>query len=95
LLPQFDNFRSMFHNYLVFCFLVWHGVIFIKDGVYKNGIFKFVVTFALDYPKTFPKIIFNSKVFHPLISINSGELDLSVMSNLIHHTLGLMIFAES
>lgn len=38
-------------NYLVsHCFLVWFGVIFIRHGLYQDGVFKFTVYIPDNYP---------------------------------------------
>ena len=55
ILPQFDNIS------------IWHGVVFVRDGYYKNGIFKFKIKIPNKYPNDEPQVIFFSKVFHPLI----------------------------
>ena len=66
ILPQFDEIK------------VWHGVIFIREGLYKDGIFKFVITIPQNYPAKAPEITFTSKVFHPYVDFSNGKLDLSV-----------------
>ena len=60
-------------------FLVWHGVIFIRSGIYKGGKFKFLFEFPKDFPKKRPNIRFTQKVYHPLIDTINGALDLDVM----------------
>jgi len=65
-LPSADNIRR------------WHGVIFVHNGYYKNGIYKFIIDIPKDYPKVIPKILFTSKMFHPLINPTTGEVDVSV-----------------
>jgi len=57
---------------------LWHGVIFLRKGLYKNGIFKFFLKIPESYPDNGPKVLFISQVFHPLIDASSGELDLSI-----------------
>ena len=34
--------------------LEWHGIIFIRNGLYKNGKFKFILEFPQDFPKSRP-----------------------------------------
>ena len=65
IVPQYDNIK------------IWHGVLFVREGYYKDGIFKFEIHIPNEYPKQPPKVIFVSKVFHPLIDSASGLLDLT------------------
>ena len=59
--------------------LVWDGVIFLRGGLFKDGKFKFKVEFEQETLRSIPKIIFKSKVYHPLINIKTGELDTRVL----------------
>ncbi|DBA03639.1 TPA: hypothetical protein N0F65_006818 [Lagenidium giganteum] len=65
-LPSFDESR------------VWYGVIFIHTGLYRNGIFKFTIFLPENYngSGTYPRIVFNTKVFHPYVDQETRELDL-------------------
>ena len=65
IIPQSDNIK------------IWHGIIFPREGIYKDGIFKYQIHIPNDYPNSPPKVIFVSKVYHPLINQKTGELDLS------------------
>ena len=65
IIPQSDNIK------------IWHGVIFPREGIYRDGIFKYKIHIPPDYPNSPPKVIFVSKVFHPLINPKTGLLDLS------------------
>jgi len=56
----------------------WNGVIFVKEGAYKKGIFKFIIQINQSYPSKPPIVIFLTKVIHPLIDIRSGVLDIKV-----------------
>lgn len=64
-LPSTENLRE------------WHGVIFLRKSYYRNGVFKFVISIPESYPEEGPRVFFVSKVFNPMISPDSGELDLS------------------
>ena len=56
--------------------LVWFGVIFVRQGLYQSGIFKFCVVIPPSYPDSdCPQIIFDHSPFHPLINPKTGELD--------------------
>jgi len=54
-------------------------VIFVREGYYKEGIFKFEIHIPQNYPSKPPEIQFTTKIFHPLVDISSGKLDLSVI----------------
>ena len=51
-----------------------------KTG-YENGIFELEIKFPEDYPISAPKITFISRVFHPNIHQESGEICLEVLKN--------------
>ncbi|KAG8001384.1 AKT-interacting protein [Nibea albiflora] len=56
--------------------IVWFGVIFIRHGLYQDGVFKFTVYIPDNYPDgECPKLVFDIPVFHPLVDPVSGELD--------------------
>ncbi|KAI5626183.1 AKT-interacting protein, partial [Silurus asotus] len=56
--------------------LMWFGVIFIRHGLYQDGVFKFTVYIPDNYPDgECPKVVFDIPVFHPLVDPVSGELD--------------------
>jgi ubiquitin-protein ligase len=57
--------------------LEWHGVLFIDQGWYKGGVFKFVIHIPVDYPESAPSVYFFNRVFHPLVDDKTGKLDLS------------------
>lgn len=57
--------------------IVWHGVIFVRDKVYKSGIFKFIINFPTNYPLKIPEVHFITPIIHPYIQENTGKLDLT------------------
>ncbi|KAG8562635.1 hypothetical protein GDO81_015746 [Engystomops pustulosus] len=60
----------------VLVFPVWFGVIFIRHGLYQDGVFKFTVYIPDNYPDgECPRLVFDIPVFHPLVDPISGELD--------------------
>ena len=61
-----------------------HGVIFVRRGLYREGIFRFVMTLPAEYNdiNTHPSIVFTPSIYHPLIDPVSGELNLRVEESL-------------
>ena len=57
LLPEFENIRKL------------HGVIFLRRGVYRDGVFRFTISLSQKYnsKNAHPKICFVPPIFHPLI----------------------------
>uniref|UniRef100_A0A069DS15 Putative ubiquitin-conjugating enzyme-related protein ft1 involved in programmed cell death n=1 Tax=Panstrongylus megistus TaxID=65343 RepID=A0A069DS15_9HEMI len=59
--------------------LVWYGVLFVRSGVYKGGIFRITLKISENFPdSTQPSVIFEDKIFHP--NINEETQELNVMS---------------
>lgn len=57
--------------------LVWFGVIFIRQGIYQEGIFRFNLHIPENYPDgDVPTVVFETSVFHPLIDPETRELDI-------------------
>jgi len=54
---------------------VWYGVIFIRQGLYRKGVFKFVLSIPDTYPDVPPQFKFLTPVYHPLVSPR-GEVDI-------------------
>ncbi|MCJ1284667.1 hypothetical protein MMC26_004003 [Xylographa opegraphella] len=46
----------------------WSGVFFPRKGPYVPAILRFEVTFPDEYPRLPPLIVFNSDIFHPLVT---------------------------
>lgn len=57
---------------------VWDGVILLRHGLYQGGMFKFKISIDTGYPVTPPSITFLSRVYHPLIDPETGELSIKV-----------------
>jgi ubiquitin-protein ligase len=80
-----DEYRHLSHNIpsgmiVVPSFhtlLEWHGVLFVNQGWYKGGVFKFVIHIPVDYPQSAPSVYFFNRVFHPLVDEKTGKVDLS------------------
>merc|ERR1712232_566698 len=56
----------------------WNGVIFLRSGPYRGGIFKFQIDLPEEYPDSPPSLHFISDVFHPLIEPGTGRVDLDI-----------------
>ena len=56
-------------------------MIFIRDGPYKGGIYKFEIKFPSEYPTKSPEVYFQTNILHPLIQETTGKLDLIKFSN--------------
>lgn len=54
---------------------VWHGVVFVRFGIFKDGKFKFKILFD-EFPKKPPKVYFMTEVWHPMVNHETGLLDL-------------------
>jgi ubiquitin-protein ligase len=68
LMPEFDNIKKL------------HGVIFVRRGLYRDGVFRFVITLPPTYndENTHPQIVFTPPIFNPLVDPTTGSLDLSL-----------------
>ena len=55
---------------------VWHGMIFIKIGMFAEGCFKFNLYIPDNFPYARPTLQFITPVFHPQIK-ETGELNLA------------------
>ncbi|ETV99564.1 hypothetical protein H310_08223 [Aphanomyces invadans] len=88
-LPNFDEPR------------LWHGVIFIHQGLYRNGIFKFSIRIPEMYNAigTYPKVTFFSKVFHPYVYPESNDLDLlpkfPTWDPDLHYIVSVLVYMKS
>jgi ubiquitin-protein ligase len=66
-LPQLDDIRK------------FHGVIFIRSGLYKDGVFRFRIDLPPGYNdiNMHPLVTFTPPVFNPLIDMATGKLELT------------------
>jgi len=56
--------------------LTWYGVLFIRQGAYQEGVFRFQVQIPENYPDgDVPKIMFENSVFHPSIDPVTNQLN--------------------
>lgn len=53
---------------------IWHGAVFVENGLYAEGIFHFKIILNDDYPYSKPTVRFTSKVFHPQVT-SKGTLN--------------------
>ena len=67
MLPEFEDIRML------------HGAIFVRRGLYRNGIFRFTMRLQKSYNSlnTHPEIVFTPPVLNPLIDPVTGALDLT------------------
>ncbi|XP_015113898.1 protein crossbronx homolog [Diachasma alloeum] len=57
---------------------LWFGVLFIRQGFYQGGVFRFTMTLPENFPDGgCPKVAFQSNVFHPLVYPETNELNTS------------------
>lgn len=58
---------------------VWFGVIFVRSGYYRDGIFRFNISLPKDFPNTtdVPTVIYQSELIHPLICPYTGILNIA------------------
>ena len=60
----------------------WQGTIFgPKDTSYEGGIFKIDIQIPNEYPFKPPKMKFNTKIWHPNISSQTGAICLDILKN--------------
>jgi len=58
--------------------LVWFGVVFIRQGIYQDGVFRFTLDIPKNYPDgDCPSITFRPAVYHPFVDPSTGKLDLA------------------
>lgn len=56
----------------------WHGVMFIRSGLYRGGIFKFQLDLPEEYPELPPTFHFTTDIYHPMVEPESGRVDIDV-----------------
>jgi ubiquitin-protein ligase len=66
ILPSLDNLRQ------------WSGVIFIRKGLYKGGIFRFFLELPRSYPANgaCPRVTFVTPLHHPHVDTKTGRVDI-------------------
>ena len=53
---------------------LWHCVIFVSNGPFHGGIFRFDIVFPPTYPTSTPQVYFPPTLLHPLVDPDSGRL---------------------
>jgi len=73
LLPEMDNIRKL------------HGVVFVRRGLWRNGIFRFLVVLPDNYNTTgcSPHVFFTPPIYNPLVHAETGKLDLTIDDSLL------------
>ena len=53
----------------------FYGVIFVRRGLYRNGVFRFVVKLPPTYNShnSHPEVVFTPTIFHPLINAKVSD----------------------
>lgn len=81
------------------------GVIFVRKGLYSDGIFRFKITLPPEYnsPGTCPAVVFTPPIFHPLVDPKTGAVRLessaqfgkpSEWDNKKHFLITILIFLK-
>ena len=52
-----------------------------RVGPYKTGKFKAKLYIPQDYPQSTVKVYFKTRIYHPLINFETGELDTKVIGS--------------
>ncbi|GAQ79211.1 ubiquitin-conjugating enzyme [Klebsormidium nitens] len=56
----------------------WEGAVFVRQGLYKGGIFKFTIRIPDGYPKEWPSVRFTTPLLHPQVD-SQGFLNLTLL----------------
>mmetsp|Transcript_42858 Transcript_42858/g.121265 ORF Transcript_42858/g.121265 Transcript_42858/m.121265 type:complete len:273 (+) Transcript_42858:84-902(+) len=61
--------------------LTWHGVLFVRQGLYRGGVFKFILQLCDEYPEqaSLPELFLISDVYHPLVEAHTGRVDVAAL----------------
>ena len=73
MLPELDNIRKL------------HGVVFVRRGLWRNGVFRFLVVLPDNYNTTgsFPHVFFTPPIYNPLVHPETGKLDITLDDSLL------------
>ncbi|PIK43568.1 putative AKT-interacting protein isoform X2 [Apostichopus japonicus] len=79
--------------------LHWFGVLFIRQGIYQEGVFKFDLNIPENFPDgECPALTFRPPLFHPMVDPISGELDVkrtfSKWRRSTNHIWQVLLFAR-
>ncbi|KAJ2894444.1 hypothetical protein GGI21_001760 [Coemansia aciculifera] len=55
---------------------VWHGVMFVKRGYWRDAVIRFRIDIPREYPKAHPIISLSTSVAHPLVRLEDGRFAL-------------------
>ncbi|CAD6890478.1 unnamed protein product [Tilletia controversa] len=54
----------------------WHGVVFVRSGIFQGGIFRFDIVFPPTSQRLAPQVYFPPTLLHPLLDPATGRLSL-------------------
>ena len=77
-IPSEDPFGNKLNSYFLIS-IVWNCLVFVKGGYYEKGKFKFQIQIPKEYPAESIRVYSLTKVYHPLINMETGEVDLKVV----------------
>ena len=70
-----SHFES-FWNIVRFYVAGWFGIIFIRQGIYQEAVFRFKILIPDNYPDgDCPRLVFEHPVYHPIVDPETHELD--------------------
>lgn len=69
---KYDDWIILTVMFSVLCsvFTVWHGIIFVRQGPFAGGAFRFEMVISDRFPQDIPLLKFVSKLFHPQVHTN-------------------------
>jgi len=79
--------------------LCWYGVLFVRRGLFQEGVFRFKMFIPDNYPDgDCPRLVFDHPVFHPSVDAITHELDLRrgfhKWKRNVNHIWQILLFAR-
>ncbi|KAL0206992.1 hypothetical protein P9112_012703 [Eukaryota sp. TZLM1-RC] len=62
---------------------IWDGIVFVRSGLYSQGIFRFLIEFPKHYEgvSVYPRLVFTTRLYHPLIPQSHEVLPRSMFTH--------------